>query len=274
MTSNFAPQNEPPLAYGRQAEIFPWGEGRIIKIFRNNQPEAARYEFTVSRLAFLQGARTPQPLEIVEKDGRSGIIFERVDGPSLLGLLGNRSWQVRTMARQFAELHHTVHRCKAPELPSARRELEKIIQSRQQLSAPVKSALLKLLNGLPDGDCLLHGDFHPDNVMVTSRGLVIIDWPNAGRGCPLADVARTTITLRVGDPVGNISLVLRILTRFLRGIFLSAYVREYFKHSPYSENDLHSWELILAAQRIGDRIPGEEIKLMNIIERGLTNKKG
>jgi len=268
--TNGTPQ-EKPIAFGRQAEIFDWGEGRVLKLFLGNWPEAARHEFTVSRLAYMQGARTPQPLEIVEKDGRPGIVFEKVEGPSLLSLLGLRPWQARQMARQFAGLHHTVHRCKAPELPSVRPELVKFIQSFQQLSTLTRSALLKVLSRLPDGDCLLHGDFHPDNVMVTSKGMVIIDWPNAVSGCPLADVARTTILLRIGEPVGKINIGLLILTRFLRGVFCSAYVREYFRHSPYSVVDLRSWEIILAAHRISDRIPGEEGKLIKFIERNLAN---
>jgi uncharacterized protein (TIGR02172 family) len=271
MTSLNANQQEKPLAYGRQAEVFAWGDGRVLKLFLGNWPEAARHEFTVARLAYSQGAQTPQPLEVIEKDGRPGIVFEKVEGPSLLRLMGMRPWQVRSMARQFAELQHTVHRCNAPELTSARPELEKIIRSRQQLPSPIKSALLKLLNELPDGDSLLHGDFHPDNVMVTSHGMVIIDWPNAARGCPLADVARTTIMLRIGEPVGKISVGLLVLSRFLRGIFRTVYVREYFRHSSYSETDLPAWEVVLAAQRIGDRIPGEEGKLIQFIERNLPN---
>jgi thiamine kinase len=264
-------QQEKPLAFGRQAEIFAWGEGQVVKLFLGNWPDEARREFAISQLAYSQGARTPQPLEVVEKDGRPGIVFEKVEGPSLLRILGMRPWQVRVMAHQFAELHHTVHLCKAPELPSARPELKKIIETRQQLPALVRSALLKVLSQLPDGDSLLHGDFHPDNVMVTSTGMVIIDWPNAARGCPLADVARTTITLRFGEPVGKISIGLLVLSRTLRGIFRAAYVREYFRRSPHPEADLLSWEIILAAQRIGDRIPGEESKLIKFIERNLPN---
>jgi serine/threonine protein kinase len=272
MTNNNVMNQEIPIAYGRQAEIFALEEGRVLKLFLGHWPEAARHEFAISKSAYLQGARTPQPLEVVEKDGRPGIVFEKVDGPSLLRLLGTRPWQVQSLGREFAKLHHTVHRCKAPELPSARIELEKIIRSRQQLSPAIKATLLKLLETLPDGDSLLHGDFHPDNVMVTSHGMVIIDWPNAARGCPLADVARTTITLRVGEPVGKISLGLLILSRFLRGIFRTAYVREYFRDSLFSENDLRPWEVILAAQRIGDRIPGEEDKLIRFIERNLPGR--
>jgi hypothetical protein len=263
-----------PLAFGRQAEVFSWEDGRILKLLKGNWVEEAQREFIISNMAFQQGARTPKPIEVIEFDGRPGIVFEKVEGSSLLELLGRYPWQVKKMGLQFAELHHTVHRCKAPALPSARSELYKIVQSREQLSIQVKSKLINILDQLPDGDSLLHGDFHPDNVMVTAGGLVVIDWPNAARGCPLADVARTTITLRFGEPVGKISIGLLILSRVLRGVFRSAYVKEYFRTSPYSVNDLSSWEIILAAQRIGDHIPGEEPKLIRFIERSLLKYWG
>lgn len=261
-----------PLAFGRQAEIFPWGEGRVLKLFIRAGIESAQHEFNISKLAFTQGARTPHPYEIIEKDGRPGIIFEKVEGPSLLWMLGKRPWLVKQLGRQFADLHHTVHRCHATELPNARSELEKAIWSRSQLSTRQKGSLVELLYKLPDGDSLLHGDFHPDNVMVTSRGFFIIDWPNAARGCPLADVARTTIILRFGDPVGELSLGLWVLARFMRGILRKAYIDEYYKHSPFSKKELGLWEIILAAHRIGDHIPGEEPKLLKFINRNLNKK--
>lgn len=258
-----------PLAFGRQAEIYDWGEGQVLKLFLSNWPDEANHEFEVSRLAFTQGARTPQPLKIIEKDGRPGIVFEKVDGPSLLRLLGERPWQVLPLARQFAELQHTVHRCIASGVPSAKSELEKAIRSKQQLTGTIQTVILERLSKLPDGDSLIHGDFHPDNVMVTEHGMVIIDWPNACGGCPLADVARTSIMLRFGEPVGKISVGLMILSRFLRGIFRTAYLREYFRQSSYSKKDLPSWELVLAAHRLGDNIQGEEPKLLRFINQNI-----
>jgi aminoglycoside phosphotransferase (APT) family kinase protein len=39
------------------------------------------------------------------------------------------------------------------------------------------------------GNALVHLDLHPDNVMLTTNGPVVIDWTNAGRGDPDAEVA-------------------------------------------------------------------------------------
>ena len=41
------------------------------------------------------------------------------------------------------------------------------------------------------GDAVVHLDLHPLNVLITSRGPVVIDWTNARAGTPGSDVALT-----------------------------------------------------------------------------------
>ena len=44
-----------------------------------------------------------------------------------------------------------------------------------------------------EGERLLHLDFHPDNVLLSQRGPVVIDWTNARAGDPAFDVAMTWV---------------------------------------------------------------------------------
>jgi aminoglycoside phosphotransferase (APT) family kinase protein len=53
------------------------------------------------------------------------------------------------------------------------------------------------------GNFLLHLDLHPLNVMMTSRGPVVIDWPNAVRGDPCVDVALTWVLMACGSIPGG-----------------------------------------------------------------------
>jgi aminoglycoside phosphotransferase (APT) family kinase protein len=48
----------------------------------------------------------------------------------------------------------------------------------------------------PHGEAVCHGDLHPGNVIMSPQGPVIIDWIDASRGDPLADVARSVLLLR------------------------------------------------------------------------------
>ena len=55
------------------------------------------------------------------------------------------------------------------------------------------------------GDRLIHLDLHPLNVMITGKGPVVIDWPNAARGDGNTDVALTWVLLAAGGiPAGRL----------------------------------------------------------------------
>ncbi|MFC6342943.1 phosphotransferase, partial [Nocardioides hankookensis] len=49
--------------------------------------------------------------------------------------------------------------------------------------------------GAAAGDCLVHLDLHPLNVIMADRGPVLIDWTNARVGRPGLDVAVTVLVM-------------------------------------------------------------------------------
>ena len=60
--------------------------------------------------------------------------------------------------------------------------------------------LIQKILALPEGDCLLHGDFHPGNVLVKPDNTrVIIDFMNVCHGPALYDIARTFFLLQGRD---------------------------------------------------------------------------
>ena len=70
------------------------------------------------------------------------------------------------------------------------------------------ATLSKEIEALPEGDVLLHGDFHPGNVLLTpDNRTVVIDFMNVCCGPALYDIARTYFLLREKDEAfGNVYL--------------------------------------------------------------------
>ncbi|MEU2669912.1 phosphotransferase [Streptomyces sp. NPDC007164] len=68
-------------------------------------------------------------------------------------------------------------------------------------AAAVLAGLLAELHTVParlspdPEDRILHLDLHPDNVMLTDRGPVVIDWSSTREGVPAADRATTSLIL-------------------------------------------------------------------------------
>ena len=193
------------IAIGRTAEVYALGEDRVIKLFYDwCQPQWVQHEIDIVNLISTLPISTPKILNSVEIQGRKGIIYQRMDGPSLLKLTTTKPWRVIHFARLFAELHSEIHKNKVNELLSQRTALINIIKNLDCLSPEHKASVLELLDELPDDNTLCHMDFHPDQVLITDNSPVVIDWMTAKQGHPLSDVARTCVLLKFGQiPYGS-----------------------------------------------------------------------
>ena len=256
----------PLLGRGRTAEVRQITEARVVKLFRENwSPDRAAYEERVSATVHRGGVPSPASFGIVQHDGRIGIEFERVDGPSLMHTFALKPWTLLRLVRLFTELHIEVHAKRVPELPSPQAELRGLINRSPHVPDHFKARAALALSRLPDGDHLSHGDYHPDNVVVTANGPVIIDWLTATRGDPAADVANTSLLLKLGalPPLG----ISRFMMQAARGIVHSRYLRRYKKATGLTQEQVDRWLLPIATTRLAMGIQQERTELLRIIDR-------
>jgi aminoglycoside phosphotransferase (APT) family kinase protein len=189
---------------------------------------------------------------------RSGLIFERIDGDSMLKTFARRPWQVPRLARRFAEIQFALHTQSAPELPRQRAYLQRMIELAPDLPEARRRSALEQLQRLPDGDRLCHGDFHPDNVVLSRRGFVVLDWMTASRGVPAADVARSLLLLEVAVLPADTPRGVALLIHAVRRVFTVRYWRRYAALSGLQRADLVAWQLPLLAARLSESPPAQE----------------
>lgn len=257
----------PLVGTGRTAEVYAWGNGQIVKLYRAEIPrDWLSYEEKVARIVSEAGLQAPVVGEIVEIGGRPGIVYERITGPSMLELLPRKPWRVWQAARTFAALHAAMHDCQRPGLPSQREALVRGIRAPAQLGDETRARLLGALELLPDCEAVCHGDLHPDNVILSPRGPVVIDWMSAKHGNPVADVARTVLMFRIAHPLPGMGAGKRAAIRCLRRTFLSTYLRTYVKLRPFPLAQIDPWIPIQAAARLNERITEEESALIRQAE--------
>ena len=264
------------IGRGRTAEVYAWSEGRVLKLFFPSRPRTAvEAEAQATRIAHEAGVGTPAIGEIIEVDGRGGIVLERIDGPSMLAQLVTHPWQLRRLARQMAELQAAVHACRAPELRSLRDVVRWELSRTDLLDAAVKETILQRLDRLPDGDSLCHGDLYPDNIIVSPRGPVVIDWSAGRRGNPLADVARSSLIIRMAELPADTKgrWLLRPVLRIVGAAFYAFYLRRYRQLRPFADEELAAWQLPMVALRlVADNIPEERRPMMEYINRALDDR--
>lgn len=257
-----------PTAVGRTAEIFAWGEGHILKLTRADFPShLADQEWRNARLAWQAGARAPKPIEILEVNGRRGVVFERVDGPTMAHCMQHSLFRLRVYARQLAGLHAELHTISAPGLPSQHQRVYWNLEHSTILPARLKATAYQLLEKLPDNDTICHGDFHPENILLAEKGPVIIDWEGCMRGSSAADVAATCLIMRSAMTFGK-GLGGRLLRR-IGQMFERTYLAEYERLAPNQLDRLNDWIAVLAICRLRPDTWHELKYLRPMIERAV-----
>ncbi len=246
---------------GFTAQVYAWGDGRVLKLFESWRPTAkAEKEFAISRAVHAAGLPVPAVHELVEVEGRRGIVFERVDGRSMFEQVVARPWRLFAAARQLAELHARLHAVKAPaELPTLREQIAGWIDGAAELSGAEKEELRRCLATLPDGDALCHGDFHPANILFSARRPMIIDWSSATRGHALGDVARTSHLFEVAELPEESPRHILWLFKVARAAVHKTYLKHYFRLRPAKPGELEAWRPVQkAAAAVWRQLQNEE----------------
>jgi aminoglycoside phosphotransferase (APT) family kinase protein len=156
------------LASGRDGDIFEYAPGLVLRKTRDGR--SIEHEARIMRYVAEHGFPVPRIEEV--RAGGTEIVMERIDGPSMLDAMVRPPWKMPAMLRTLADLHDQLHEIDGPDW----------------------------LPAMPDGgDRLLHLDLHPMNVIMAPTGPVVIDWPNARRGDPMADAALTFALMTCGS---------------------------------------------------------------------------
>ncbi|MFN2545771.1 MAG: phosphotransferase family protein [Actinomycetota bacterium] len=257
------------LGQGREAEIFEWEPGTVLRLLRDpSARERAEHQAAAIRAASGSGAPVAGVRDLIEVDGRPGLVLDRVDGPALMDALARRPWRLLSIARTLGEVHARVHEVRAPDsLPEQRAFLrERIEAAPDDLPGPLRSFALRVLEGLPGGDRLCHGDYHVSNVLAGPAGPVVIDWTLVCRGHPTGDFARSLLLTRFGEVPPGTPLVIRTLRGAGQGVFNRAYERAYRRKAAVDDPSIERWQVAHVAARFSEGIMSEYRTLTRFLE--------
>lgn len=259
------------IGKGMTAEVYEWGQGRVLKLYYDwFQSEWVQLEMDIAKAVNEAGVPSPSVFEMVEESGRLGLIYERIMGPSMFAVIQASPLKIVDCARKMAQLHHSIHRCSTDKLPHQKNILEKAIRDSSELLKEKTEPVCNFLHTLADGQWICHGDFHPDNILVTGSKMVAIDWTNANVGNPLCDIARTCLMIRSPFIPPSTPKIMTIAIRVVKKLLHNTYLTEYCRLSKAKVSDIESWILPVAAARLREKIPGEQKWLLGLIKSHLA----
>lgn len=182
---------------GNTAEVYEYGNKKVCKLFYEGYPhDYVALEFRNALEMHKNGIKIPQPFQVVTMEKRKGIVYEKIKGKTLSEKMYENDTDQYRFLKMFVNLqfeiisHHTQN-----VLPYKKYLMEML--KRKKIN---NHTIFRAICSLPDDNCLLHGDFHPDNILVTSDGSpVVIDFMNVCHGPALYDIARTYFIIRQYD---------------------------------------------------------------------------
>lgn len=238
------------LGEGYEAETFAWTEGLVLLVLRDGVRRSTEPEQLAIQAALAGGIPAPRFEETVMVGDRQGTVMERIDGTNVLDLVGRRPWLMAREAVAAGRLHARLHAVPAPgALPAVHKRVTEWV-TRQE--APVGPAAIaeSELGELAGGDRLCHGDFHLGNLLLEPGGRrVVIDWGICAAGPAEADVARTLVLMRLGNPFQAPAGV-RLVRRFFPGLSTRCYLRGYRSVRPLDATLLRRWTAVRAIEHL------------------------
>ena len=237
-----------PIATGNEAELFAWGD-KVLKLSkRPGDPSQAEREAAVLQAVAPLGLG-PALDGIVDVDGRWGLVMERIDDPVMASAMSDPG-QFPELLQLMVLLHKRIHAIAAPDtLPDLKQRLATRIDRAERLSRQQRDDLLARLAAMPTGDRLCHGDFHPFNILGLDTSARVIDWLDAARGDPAADVCRTYVLLGALDA----------------GL-AEAYIGAYLADGRIERTQIDAWLPLVAAARLVENVPDEFDRLTELAQ--------
>lgn len=256
------------IGEGRQAKVYEWGRNEIIKIFDSSVLNSdIENEYKKSIVAYELGIPSPYVKEIVDINGKRGIVYEKLVGSTLLKTMKNNVFKIKKSIQMVAENHVKLSKYNTNELP----DIKKIIKDSMNrideniLDEDKKKLINDYIDRLPEINGLCHVDFHPDNIIITKSGPKIIDWCNAASGDPCADAAVTAIIFTLCNNPPGTGKVINVLSKVLARYMKKVYINQYCKLAQKTVEEINKWMLPAAVLRLSYNLPEERKELVKII---------
>ena len=176
---------------GTFGTVYRLDNDRIAKIFNTDRAvtlDRIEREKDLAREVFLQDIPTAISYDIVRAGSNYGIVFELLEAFSLQDYLMEHPDEEDAMTGKVADilqhLHHAeIEKYKLNDMKQMLLEMFGMFGS--FFTEDEMARLTGLFSDVPERTTLVHGDFHPGNIMVTKKGeLVLIDVGDISTGHP------------------------------------------------------------------------------------------
>ncbi|MCL2775086.1 MAG: phosphotransferase [Oscillospiraceae bacterium] len=275
------------LASGTASDVYEYGSDKVCKLYLAQYNfDMVEWEYKKILEAYKIGIPAPKIYELIEHEGRFGIVMERFYGKTFNEILfghiqanikqGNSMQKIIESAyeifikqiKDIANKLFEVHQIKCKLFYTVKECFTNNCRYNNSLSPNEKDMIFKLIEDLPDSDSVCHGDPNLTNFIYHNDKILIVDWANCLQSSPLYDITNHVLGTAYSNPTGMPDEMIRFYSAH-KNDFIKIFLDEYVKLSDIDLSDIERWIILLPVSR-GSNIIGkkERQRLLDVIRDG------
>lgn len=201
MNYNIDIENKKIIGKGAHCEVYKISDDKVLKLYHKDIPESEIIkEQKLAKAAMENGIQTAEVYDIYQCGDRKGLLFEYIHSCTLTEYLCRHPDEYEIYAKKLAELALQLHKMKIdPSICMNYKEImhERLNAVKNYYRDDELKKIHRLIYSIPDKDTIIHTDFHPGNVMMRGKELILIDMADISIGHPIFDIASTYMGLVV-----------------------------------------------------------------------------
>ena len=183
------------IAKGANGAVYRYDDETIVKVYFNRDalPEIMQ-ERENSRRAFVLGVNTAIPYGIVRIGDGYGSLTELLNATSVTKLIRANPGDLTQSVAYFVDTLKEIHSIEVGEgaLPDFKKwVLEWVDFLSEYLEKDKAQKMRVLIEGIPNRNYMIHGDYHSNNVMVQNGEPLLIDMDTLAVGHPILELGST-----------------------------------------------------------------------------------
>lgn len=181
------------IGFGGNGAVYRISEDEIVKVNYNPATDAELdSELTKAKEAFLLGVPTAISFDLVDcGEGRRGVVYETIKSKSLGETIQSNPELMEELTDKYiAQLNllHSIH-TENPVFGNMKDNYRMQVENASKFLTEEEGKMLEMvLDALPEGDILVHGDAHTKNVMIQNGEMLWIDMEGMSAGHPIYDL--------------------------------------------------------------------------------------
>ena len=172
------------LGKGGSGTVYRLSEDTIVKVFNPDMDyETIDLERAYARNAFVAGIPTAISFDIVKVGDCLGAVYESMNSDTLSNAFNSHPEKFEEYMDKYVALYKKLSSTEGKEFENIK-ELSKIRIEHLKgfFEEQDLDILRKCVDAMPDSNTLVHGDFHPGNIMLQDDELMLIDMADLTTG--------------------------------------------------------------------------------------------